>query len=143
LPLKHVRERSFRERARKWAARHPRLSSSTSVAAVAGVLLVAALGSAVYARERNRAYRSEELFRAHATDVRDLQVFLDDRGRSVPRLDEGLARCRDVLGRYGVPPDRSDDGWERSAAVRYLSEADRQALRGDVGEVYYLMARIA
>jgi eukaryotic-like serine/threonine-protein kinase len=142
-PLRHVRERSVRERARKWAARHPRLSSSTSVAAVAGVLLLAALGSAVYARERNRTYQSEALFRAHTADVRDLQVFLDDRGRSVPRLDEGLARCREVLGRYGVPADRADDAWERSISVRYLSETDRQALRGDVGEVYYLMARIA
>jgi tetratricopeptide (TPR) repeat protein len=142
-PLRHVRERSWRERAAKWAARHPRLSSSTSVAAVAAMLLTGAIGSAVYARERNRTFQSEALFRSHAADVRELQVFLDDRGRSVPRLDEGLARCRDVLGRYGVPAERADDGWDRSAAVRYLPEPERQALRADVGEIFYLMARVA
>ena len=62
------------------------------------------------------------------------------RCRSSTRGSPGAAR---PSGRYGVPEDRADDGWERSAAVRYLPEADQAALRGDVGEVFYLMARVA
>src|SRR5262245_64380870 len=119
------------------------MSSSTTVALFAAALLAGVAGSALYARERNRTYQAEEQFRSHAAELRELQVFLDDRGRSRPRLDEGLARCLAALDRYGVPADGSDDGWERSPAVRYLSDADRRALRGDVGEVFYLMARVA
>jgi eukaryotic-like serine/threonine-protein kinase len=141
-PLKHVRVRSWRERARKWTARHPRLSSSSSVATVALILLSILSVSAVYARERNRTYRASEAFREHTGEFRDLQVFLDDRNRSLPALDEGLARCRTALARYGVPDDGTDD-WEKAQAVRYLNDSDRQTLREDIGEVYYLMARVA
>ena len=80
---------------------------------------------------------------AHGADVRAVQTFLDDRTRSLPRLDEGLDRCRAALGRYAVPDDRPDDAWERNVRVRYLPDTERAALRGDVGEVFYLMARVA
>ncbi|MBO0701257.1 MAG: serine/threonine protein kinase, partial [Zavarzinella sp.] len=128
-PLKYVREPSWRERARKWVARHPRLSSSTSVAIIAVVFLGLVTVSALYARDRNRAFEAEARFREHSVNVRALQTFLDDRTRSLPRLDEGLERCRATLGRYGVPDDRPDGAWERGFRVRYLPDADRAALR--------------
>jgi tetratricopeptide (TPR) repeat protein len=54
-----------------------------------------------------------------------------------------MERCRALLGRYGITPDNADDRWEQGNRVRYLSAADRTALRGDAGEVFYLMARSA
>jgi len=142
-PLRHVRLRSWRERAKKWAARHPRLSSSSTVAVV-GLAIVAALTvSAAYARERDRSYRAAEDFRAHAEDFRNLQTFLDDRNRSLPALGEGLTKCRSVLGRYGVPEDGGDNDWHREVRVRYLPGSEQQSLREDVGEVFYLMARVS
>ena len=142
-PLKHVRVRSWKERLRKWAARHPRLSSSTSVAGIALVLITALTLTADYARERNRTYRAAEIYREHGTEFRAVQTFLDDRNRSLPTLDEGLEKCRGLLGRYGVSEDGTDDDWEKTASVRYLSESERRALREDLGEVFYLMARVA
>ena len=41
LPLRHTREPAWSERAKKWLRRHPRLTSATSVVALATVLLVA------------------------------------------------------------------------------------------------------
>ena len=41
LPLRHAPDLSPRERLTKWAARHPRATSSTTVALVATVLLFA------------------------------------------------------------------------------------------------------
>jgi serine/threonine protein kinase/Tfp pilus assembly protein PilF len=142
-PLKHVRVRSWKERLRKWAVRHPRLSSSTSVAGIALVLITLLTLSAGYARERNRTYRAAEIYRQHGTEFRAVQTFLDDRNRSLPALDEGLGNCRSLLGRYGVAEDGTDDDWEKTASVRYLSESERHGLREDLGEVFYLMARVA
>ena len=41
LPLRHANNPSQRERIAKWIKRHPRLASSTTVAAVAALLLIA------------------------------------------------------------------------------------------------------
>src|SRR6266851_3544025 len=53
-PLKHVPDRSPAERIRKWARRHPRLASSTSVAAVA-LFAILGLTSLVVARHHRLA----------------------------------------------------------------------------------------
>src|SRR5207249_1628868 len=50
-PLKHTPEPSVRERMHKWSARHPRLSSGTSVTVVAAAVLVA-VGAATWALHR-------------------------------------------------------------------------------------------
>ncbi|HKA08014.1 MAG TPA: protein kinase, partial [Gemmataceae bacterium] len=143
LPLKHVRVRSSRERLRKWATRHPRLSSSTSVAGIALVLITLLTLSAGFARERNRTYQAAEIYRQHSSEFHAVQTFLHDRNRSLPALDEGLGNCRGLLGRYGVSEDGTDDDWESTPFVRYLDEPDRQALREDIGEIFCLMARVA
>ena len=43
LPLKHARNRSLSERARKWTLRHPRLSSGAVVSCVLGAVILAML----------------------------------------------------------------------------------------------------
>jgi serine/threonine protein kinase/Flp pilus assembly protein TadD len=142
--LRHAPDPSPRERARKWARRHPRLASSGTVAAVAAVLLVALGGGAVYSRERARDLEARGRLADHQTAFRDAQVFLDDQTRSWPRLDEGLGTLRGVLARYGVPeePGAGDD-WLAGTSLRYLPEADRERVKGDVGETFYLMAQVA
>ena len=42
-PLKHARNRSIAERARKWALRHPRLSSAAVVSSVLGAVILGAI----------------------------------------------------------------------------------------------------
>ncbi|MDY3561798.1 tetratricopeptide repeat protein [Gemmata sp. JC673] len=143
-PLKFAPEPSVRERARKWARRHPRLTSSASVAAVAGVVLTLVVGAAVYSRERTRDVEARGRFADHQAAFRDAQSFLDDQTRSEGRLDERLAKLRGVLDTYGVSDDPFvSDEWRHMAAFRRLSEADRDQVCGNIGEVFFLMAQVA
>lgn len=143
-PLKHAPNPSTRERVRKWARRHPRLTSSATVVAFAAVLLSGTTASAVFARERARDHEARVTFADHKDAFRDAQVFLDDRRRSLPRLDEGMDRLRAILARYGVPEDGlAEDTLADSRLARHLPPEDRDRLRADVGEAFYLMAHIA
>jgi len=54
LPLRHAPEPSARERAAKWARRHPRLASSTSMAILAGVVLLGVLAAFLARGPRRR-----------------------------------------------------------------------------------------
>jgi serine/threonine protein kinase/tetratricopeptide (TPR) repeat protein len=140
-PLRHAREPLSRERVRKWVARHPRLCSSATVGVLAAILLASIAVGGFYGRERSRELEARSTLDEHRSELRSLQADLDDRNRTAGRSDEALDRCRAVLGRYGISPDEPDDAWERGRLVRYLSDGDRRALRADVGEVFYLMAR--
>src|SRR5205085_3321477 len=60
LPLKYAPEPSFRERARKWARRHPRLASLTSIACVAAVLLCAVAGWSLLRGQRLAELEAQE-----------------------------------------------------------------------------------
>jgi len=142
-PLKYAADPSLRERARKWARRHPRLTSSGTVAVMALLLLLSGAGTAAYARERTRDLEARGRFADHQIAFRDAQSFLDDSIRSTHHLEEGLAKLRAVLNGYGVPEDtESGDEWQTAANVRYLSEADRDRVRGDIAETFFLMAQV-
>jgi tetratricopeptide (TPR) repeat protein len=143
LPLKHAPNPSLRERASKWARRHPRMASSGTVAVIAAVLLVALGTGAVYARERTKDLHARVAFADHRASFADAQLFLDDRNQPRPKGDESLAKLRGVLARYAVPEDGTDDRWLSAEEVRRLSDADRERLRGDVGETFYLMAQVS
>ena len=141
--LKFAPDRSARERVRKWARRHPRLASSGAVAALAVVLLTGTVGAAAYTRERTRDLEARGRFADHQTAFRDAQTFLDDRTRSRSRLDEGLEKLRAVLTGYGIPEDTGGDSWQSEPVLQYLPAADRERVRGDVGETFFLMAQVA
>jgi serine/threonine protein kinase/Flp pilus assembly protein TadD len=141
-PLLHAPNPSLRERARKWARRHPRLASSGTVAALASALLLLTGAGAAYSWDRGRDLRARTALADHRADFASVQLFLDDRNQSRARLDEAEARLRGVLARYEVPDDGADT-WTAGADVRRLSEADRARLRGDVGETFYLLAQVA
>ena len=143
-PLKYAPDRSIRERLRKWAKRHPRLASSGTVAVVAVALLIGVGASALVARERSRGLQARATFADHRAALRDAQVFLDDRNQSLPRLDEGLARLRGVLDRYGVSEDPTGpDPWASPDRVSRLTDEQRGQLREDVAETFYRMAQVA
>jgi tetratricopeptide (TPR) repeat protein len=137
-PLKHAPEPSLRERARKWVRRHPRLTSSTSVGIAAAVLVVA-LSVALWVRqEALRALRAKETFTAFQEDMRWARFSLYRRDLDAASLDEGIARCRTSLDRYGA---RENPAWRDAANYRYLPEPEQAKLREDFGELYFLLAR--
>jgi eukaryotic-like serine/threonine-protein kinase len=142
--LKHAADPSWRERTQKWARRHPRLASSTTVAALALVLLSGTVGTAAYVREHTRDLEARGRFTDHQSAFRDAQTFLDDRTRSAARLDEALAKLRAVLAGYGVPEDPdAAAGWQSISVLQHLSASDRERVTGDIGETFFLMAQVA
>ncbi|HYH66677.1 MAG TPA: protein kinase [Urbifossiella sp.] len=139
-PLRHAANPSVGERVRKFARRWPRLASSGTVAAVALLLLAGGAVAAGVARERGRTLEARGRLAEHDAAFRDTQLFLDDRPRSWPALDDGLGRLHGVLARY----DASDgDTWLSSPAVRALPSEEAERVRQDVGETFYLMAQVA
>jgi serine/threonine protein kinase/tetratricopeptide (TPR) repeat protein len=149
-PLAHAPEPSLRERVRKWARRHPRLTSVSSVVAAALVLVGLLAGGLLAARERSRVLEEQSrtlearvVLADHARDLTALQELLDDRNQTRESLESGIALCRTSLDRYGIPADADDvpAGWDHSPLVRYLPDADQDRLRHDFGEVFYLMAK--
>ena len=143
-PLKHAPNTSAREHLRKWMRRHPRLTSSATVAVLALLMLCGTAGAGVYARERTRDLEARGRFADHQSAFRNAQVFLDDRTRSASRLDEALEKLRVVLKGYGVPEDaNAADSWQSAAVLRYLPESDRERVKGDIGETFFLMSQIA
>lgn len=142
-PLKHAREVSLRERGRKWMKRHPRLTSSASVAMAAAVLLVAAGSSALYALERTKGDRARAVLADHRAAFANAQLAHDDRHQARPQLAESLAKYRTLLARYGVPEDGGDDAWLAADTINRLSSEDQIHLRNDVGEAFYMMAQDA
>lgn len=149
LPLKHAPEPSLRERARKWIRRHPRLTSSTTVGAVA-VSLALLLGGLLLMHLSHLAQRdqdrADQLARLEALDaqkklggeLKTVQFLLSRPDAERQQLDEGLALCRHSLERYGVletPP------WQEGPLVQALAPEDQRRLREDMGELLFLLAR--
>jgi tetratricopeptide (TPR) repeat protein len=137
-PLKHAPDPSFRERSRKWARRHPRLTSSTALAAFSAVLIAGVI--AVYT-DRQRRFGPVEAahsLRRLADDHEIASVLLLDPGVDPARRDEGVEACRRALARFGVldSPD-----WRRSSLVRDLPAPGQTELRRRVGDLLMLWAR--
>jgi serine/threonine protein kinase/Tfp pilus assembly protein PilF len=135
LPLRHARE-PLRERAGKFLHRHPRLTSSTSVA-LACALLVATLLAVVGARGRRLArLEARENLAAFHADLHAARLLLAARVDDRDQLDEGRRRARAALDRFAV---LDHPRWRDRPAVRHLAEADRELLPGEVGELLLLL----
>jgi serine/threonine protein kinase/tetratricopeptide (TPR) repeat protein len=141
-PLKHAPEPSLRERAGKWRRRHPRLASSSTVAAGCGVVLLAA--AALFAVRLQHVRRLEALdnLAGFRGDVQAAGFLLNkpDPDRDPKDLDEGVRLVTGALARYHVLDNgRLDD---RLPAVHYLpSDGDREALRAEAREALQTLAR--
>jgi eukaryotic-like serine/threonine-protein kinase len=138
LPLKHVAEPSFRERVRKWARRHPRLTSSTSVGILAGAALLA-LGSVAVVRGRHLSrLQGAETLNGFRDDMQTAQFLLYDRMGDPERVERGYEQCQAALSRYHVIDGSRH--WEERSDVKSLPVESRQQLRADVGELLFMSA---
>jgi eukaryotic-like serine/threonine-protein kinase len=139
LPLRYAADRDPRERLRKWARRHPRLSSALSLGTAAAILVGFAVTATLYERDRRAGLEAREARAAFQSDTRKFQLSLtslsdeDDRRR----LDHALEAGRHALSRYPAP-----DGpeWATAKPVRHLPEADRGHLREEVGVALLMLA---
>jgi serine/threonine protein kinase/tetratricopeptide (TPR) repeat protein len=148
-PLKHAKDPSARERFRKWARRHPRLTSNVTLCTVAivtvGLLTVGfdrrgqriAEYQAEAARQEARD-QAAETFRQVGGDLRAAQYQLTTRAPDRDMIAAGVEKCRTALYRYGLPGNAD---WEQQPAVANLSDDDRHRLRQQVADLAVLQAR--
>lgn len=138
LPLRHTPEPSWRERAKKWAKRHPRLTSVSSIAFLAG-LAILMLGSLIVVRgERLARFEAAESLNEFRKDVRVVQVgFLQAGAGSSAKLRQLTTQCEQALGRWHILDEAN---WQTSAPYRRLSTNNQQQVRADAGEMLFLLA---
>lgn len=144
-PLKYAPELSRVERGQKWLRRHPRLTSSAMVAAVAGLLLVGT-GAALAAVRQHLTHTQHELqvtqaqekMRAYKKGTTKalclVNTIADVRSSHLP---EGIKACEDTLGIYSVL-DRDD--WQDGADWQVLTPAERRRLSEHTRQLLLLLA---
>lgn len=137
-PLKHTAEPSLRERAGKWARRHPRLTSSTSVALFAACAIVALSAGLLAYRTRLAHLDAIVAARELADAVPRIDVLLGSRDADPGQVQEGIELCSQEAKRYRI---LEDPRWESSSLVNSLSATDRTRLRNDLGELLFLWGR--
>jgi tetratricopeptide (TPR) repeat protein len=107
-------------------------------------VLAGTVAAGAYAREQSRGLEARGRFAEHQAAFHEAQAFLDDPNRSWPQLDVSLNKLRAVIARYGVPESpEAGEAWLDSVSMRYLPGEDRERVRGDVAEAFYLMAQVA
>jgi serine/threonine protein kinase/tetratricopeptide (TPR) repeat protein len=153
-PLRHAPELSQLERLRKWIRRHPRLTSSGSVAAAAVLLLFGAgaalvgvhrhLETARAQLERVEARQRKENFDAGAIRALCLaNTAPEQTDPPAPALSDadhlrrGMEACEQALGLYGVLEDAD---WQQRRDWQRLEPGERQRLAEDVRELLLLLA---
>lgn len=146
LPLKYAPNRSVRERLVKWTRRHPRLASPASAVALAaaGVLLLAALSVHLSLESQRKAEQQRrEAAWAHYYDdfqkgfARAEQLLASD---NQEQILEGSRLGQQLLADYQV---LDDPDWETYSRVKDLPPTERTRLRREVGELAFLLARVA
>jgi serine/threonine protein kinase/Tfp pilus assembly protein PilF len=142
--LKYAPELSRVEQARKWARRHPRLTTAASVALVAALLLAGA-GAALTLLGANLTDTREQLSDAQAREQK--QAFDGNVVRALclvntvapqeDHLRRGVVVCERALSSYGV---LEGDGWQSHPLLARLSEGERRQIAEDVRELLLLLA---
>jgi serine/threonine protein kinase/tetratricopeptide (TPR) repeat protein len=129
LPLRFAREPWSIERTRKWARRHPRLTSATSVALVAAVVLCCVAGATYFLWKGNRQLHARE---AHS-DVRQTReqvrlLVADPNGPHV-QFQNARQQSLESLANYDLPANAD---WVNHRNVRGLSSDEAVSLRTDI-----------
>jgi serine/threonine protein kinase len=133
-PLRVAREPWSRERVRKWARRHPRLSSGASVAVAAGFLLLV-LGASAYTWWVRSGEAAAREARGAVQNVRGTVkalAFAPD--APAAQYEEARDQVRAALAPYGLP---ANEEWLASRPVRRLPADAVEPLRSEMAEVLF------
>jgi serine/threonine protein kinase/Flp pilus assembly protein TadD len=143
-PLRYAPELSSAEQIQKFFRRHPRLTTSSSIA-VAAVVTIVAIGSALlgarqhldHTRARLAESRARERKRTHDSNVARALCLVNTTLGHQDHLRQGIALCEKTLALYaspdGKPSDRHPD-WER------LAPTERAQVLEDRRELLLLLA---
>ena len=131
-PLAFAREPSARERARKWARRHPRLASGSTVATVAGVVLLLVAGLAVAAWEYAGRVGAVNHLNALRAAAGSIQARTFDPEPPAALCREAVEQAAAALAPYRA---EDDPDWPNGPLLARLPEAERDTARRDVAVV--------
>jgi tetratricopeptide (TPR) repeat protein len=136
-PLKYAPELCRLEQVRKFIRRHPRLSSSGTVAGVA-MLVLLAVGSAL-AGVRNQLADTwaHDRVRAHDAGILRALCLVHTQLDLQDHLREGIAACERTLALFGAPEDPE---WNRHPAWLRIEPEVRGRLAEDRRELLMLLA---
>lgn len=137
-PLRFAREGSARERVRKWARRHPRLSSGSAITA-ASLLVIAVVTAGFLVRQR---YLGEHLGQLEAdaarVGLRDAREFAQWGVKFGPAGE--WRDVRTAVTAALAPYKIESDDWVNGPLVTRLPEAERAAVRTEAAEVMFRAA---
>jgi serine/threonine protein kinase/Tfp pilus assembly protein PilF len=140
LPLKYAPEPSLRERVQKWVRRHPRLTSTSTVAAACAVVILGLAFAFTVRGKRVAELEAKDGLVRLGEDIKAVQFDLITQGPERDRLDKGVDECRKLLERYQVLDNPT---WHKLPAVQALPPEEQGRLREHVGEMLLLWARAA
>lgn len=138
LPLRHVREPSWRERTAKWARRHPRLSSFSSLAAVVLVVSTLVAIGLMGALHRLWQYEAVERFESFYRDLHAVQVLGSTPAPEPREMGKFVAAGDRALRWYGAADDLL---WRERDDIIRLPADKRQQLETGVQELLLMLAR--
>jgi eukaryotic-like serine/threonine-protein kinase len=133
-PLKHAREPRSSERFRKWARRHPRLWSGTTVGVIGLILLLAVTGAAytIWRHEAQLQARSDAVgVRLTAASIRGQVI---DTEAPAEQLKAVRIAARGALKPYEVSDPAA---WQSVPAVYRLRAQEFDYLRFDLTELLF------
>ncbi|HMF15335.1 MAG TPA: serine/threonine-protein kinase, partial [Gemmataceae bacterium] len=143
-PLKYAPELSRAERLGKWLRRHPRVTSSGTVATAAAVAIlgvgIALVGVGRHlsnAKDSLQSILAQERKQQYVAGTERALCLVNTANESRDHLHEGLAVCEQTLCLYGVL-DRDD--WQEDPNWQRLDETDRHRLLEDTRELLAMLA---
>jgi serine/threonine protein kinase/Flp pilus assembly protein TadD len=138
LPLKYAPEASLKERGKKWMRRHPRLTSVTSLAVLASVLLCTAISWFLFHGYRLGELEAQDTLLRFHEETKTVQFLLNARSMDQDQLDEGVKQGYHALAIYHA---LDNPAWARQSAVTRLSAANQAKLRAEMQDLLLLLAR--
>lgn len=136
LPLKHAANPSVWERWSKFRKRHPRLTSTATVSALA-LLAIAGLAVFMGVREDQRMNLAASDAFTRFQDDAQTSYFLLNARMARTQVDEGERACRAALAHFQV---LDDPHWRESSAIQRLPSDKQQKLQNEAGQLLVLLA---
>ncbi len=130
LPLRHAANRSLKQRMTKWAIRHPRISSATTVLSLATAVMLVMASSLVYYRVQYRTEQARQMvlqFQSELPSTLVLAAHCKDYGDFVTPTEEATRELLSTLTEPGSFTPR--------AAIEYLGTSDKALLAFNLREL--------
>ncbi len=142
LPCVHAPNRSLLERTRKWARRHPRLTSTVSVALVASLIVgLLATSWVLRGRQVNRLNAREQLATL-GQEMPTLRMALTSPDISGDELERSVDAARASLANFDIDLAKAANHSASARVLKSLEAPDRDRLSGYLRELLYLLSAV-